>query len=178
VNQATIRIKKYANRRMYDTSASRYVNLDELAAMVRNGKDVQIVDAKTGEDLTRVTLTQIIVENAKDQPTGLPLELLRQLVVASDQAGQEFLMWYLKSAFENYQTLKNTVRGGLSNIQSAALSPVQMVKSFIQGAAPGAAAIEGPAEESELEQLRRRVAEMEARARKPARKKPKRKPKA
>lgn len=178
MNQATIRIKKYANRRMYDTSASRYVNLEELAAMVRNGKDVQIVDAKTGEDLTRVTLTQIIVENAKDQPTGLPLELLRQLVVASDQAGQEFLMWYLKSAFENYQTLKSTVRGGLSNIQSAALSPVQMMKSFIQGAAPDAAA-EKPAEESELEQLRRRVAEMEARAKKPARKKPKpRKPKA
>ena len=55
-----------------------------------------MVDASTGEDLTRVILTQIIVEDAKDQPSGLPLELLRQLIVASDRAGQEFIMWYLE----------------------------------------------------------------------------------
>ena len=66
-------IKKYANRRLYDTSGSRYINLEDIAALVRNGKDLQVVDAKTGEDLTRVTLTQIIVEDAKEQPTGLPL---------------------------------------------------------------------------------------------------------
>ena len=56
-----------------------------------------MLDAASGEDLTRVVLTQIIVEDAKGQSTGLPLELLRQLIVASDRAGQEFIMWYLKS---------------------------------------------------------------------------------
>lgn len=147
---------------MYDTSRSRYVNLEEIAAMVRNGVDVEVVDAKTGEDLTRVTMTQIIMENAKDQPTGLPLELLRQLIVASDHVGQEFIMWYLKSAFENYQKVQNTLRGGLSEMQSAALSPVQMVKDFIQGAVPR----KQNDQESELEELRRRVAEMEARSKK------------
>jgi len=81
-------IKKYANRRLYDTSGSRYINLVDIAALVRNGTDVQVVDAKTGEDITRVTLTQIIVEDAKEQPTGLPLELLRQLIVASDRVAR------------------------------------------------------------------------------------------
>jgi polyhydroxyalkanoate synthesis repressor PhaR len=82
---ATVVIKKYGNRRLYDSSNSRYVNLDDIAEFIRAGKDVQVVDAKTGQDLTRVTLTQIITEDAKDKPTGLPLELLRQLIVASDE---------------------------------------------------------------------------------------------
>ena len=100
-------IKKYGNRRLYDTAASRYVNLDEIAGFIREGKDVRVVDAKTGKDLTRVTLTQIITEDAKDKPTGLPLELLRQLIVASDEVRQEFVMWYLKSAFEAYQKVQD-----------------------------------------------------------------------
>src|SRR5579864_3054232 len=91
-------IKKYGNRRLYDTAASRYVNLDEVAGFIRQGKDVQVLDAKTGKDLTRVVLTQIITDDARDKPTGLPLELLRQLVVASDEVRREFVMWYLKSA--------------------------------------------------------------------------------
>ena len=117
-------IKKYGNRRMYDTAASRYVNLDDLAAAIREGGEVQVVDAKTGQDLTRVTLTQIITEDAKDRPTGLPLELLRQLILASDQVRQEFLSWYLKSAFDTYQKVQDAVQNRLSEVQSAILSPV------------------------------------------------------
>ena len=56
--------------------------------LIRQGEEVRILDARTGKDLTRVTLTQIITEDAKDKPTGLPLELLRQLVVASDESGR------------------------------------------------------------------------------------------
>ncbi len=124
-------IKKYGNRRLYDTAGSRYVNLDDLAAQVRAGKEVRVVDAKTGQDLTRVTLTQIITEDAKDKPTGLPLELLRQLIMASDEVRQEFLMWYLKSAFDTYQKLQDTVQNRLSEVQSAILSPVDMMKRFL-----------------------------------------------
>jgi polyhydroxyalkanoate synthesis repressor PhaR len=157
VKPAKVIIKKYGNRRLYDTSASRYVNLDEIAVMVRNGTEVQVVDVKTGEDLTRVTLTQIIVENAKDQPAGLPLELLRQLVMASDHVGQEFIMWYLKSAFDTYQKLQTAIQGKLSEVQSAALSPLSMMKKFVQGASGPE-----PADDGELEQLRKRLAELEA----------------
>lgn len=154
-------IKKYANRRLYDTSNSRYINLEDIAALVRNGKEVQVVDANSGEDITRVTLTQIIVEDAKDQPTGLPLELLRQLIVASDRVGQEFIMWYLKSAFDTYQKVQSSLQTRLTEMHSAALSPLQMMKSFIQTSAP-----EKGESNQELEQLRQRLSELEARQKK------------
>jgi len=161
-------IKKYGNRRLYDTAGSRYVNLDDLAALVRAGKEVRVVDAKTGRDLTRVTLTQIITEDAKDKPTGLPLELLRQLIMASDEVRQEFLMWYLKSAFDTYEKLQDAVKNRLSEVQSAILSPVDIMKRFL-----GATASSPPAdEESEVQTLRKRVAELEARLGKPVRKPP------
>jgi polyhydroxyalkanoate synthesis repressor PhaR len=166
-------IKKYANRRLYDTSGSRYINLVDIAALVRNGTDVQVVDAKTGEDITRVTLTQIIVEDAKEQPTGLPLELLRQLIVASDRVGQEFIMWYLKSAFDAYQKVQNTLESRLTEVQSVALSPLQMMKKFIPGSATETASEPGT-ELQELQKLRKRISEMEARQEKPKRPKKRR----
>jgi len=163
---SVIVIKKYGNRRLYDTSGSRYVNLDDLAAHVRAGREVRVIDAKTGQDLTRVTLTQIITEDAKDKPTGLPLELLRQLIIASDEVRQEFLMWYLKSAFDTYQKLQDTVQNRLSEVQSAVLSPVDLMKRFLGSAAPS-----NPlnAEQDEVQSLRKQVAELEARLGKPAR---------
>ena len=155
-------IKKYENRRLYDTSASRYVNLEEVAGQIRKGVDVQVVDAKTGEDLTRVVLTQVIVEDAKGQPIGLPLELLRQLIVASDQRSQEFLMWYLKSAFDAYGKVQESVASRLDDVRTAALNPLSLVKNFLAPSPPSPS----PAD-SEVEQLRRRVAELEARLKKP-----------
>lgn len=159
-------IKKYGNRRLYDSATSRYVNLDDIAGLIREGKDVQIVDAKTGRDLTRVTLTQIITEDAKEKPTGLPLELLRQLIVASDEVRQEFVMWYLKSAFDTYQKVQDAVQSRLGEVQSAILSPVDMMKQLIGAQASSQSRAEA---EPELEALRKRVAELEARLEKPVR---------
>jgi polyhydroxyalkanoate synthesis repressor PhaR len=157
-------IKKYGNRRLYDTAGSRYVNLDDIAGLVREGKDVQVVDAATGKDLTRLTLTQIITEDAKDKPTGLPLELLRQLVVASDEVRREFVMWYLTSAFEAYQKVQDAVQSRIGDVQSAIFSPLEMMKKFI---APPTA-LQSNSEQSELQALRARVAELEARAKESA----------
>jgi len=163
-------IKKYGNRRLYDTAAKQYVNLDDIAALIRQGTDVKVVDATSGEDITRVTLTQIITEDAKERPTGLPLELLRQLIVASDHARQEFIMWYLKSAFDAYQTVKDAVEHRLSNMQSALLSPAEAMKRFMSAtAAPPAGSA------TELEVLRQQVANLEARLKKPRAKKPRQK---
>jgi len=163
---STVVIKKYGNRRLYDTAGSRYVNLDDIARFIREGKDVQIVDAKTGRDLTRVTLTQIITEDAKDKPTGLPLELLRQLIIASDEVRQEFVMWYLKSAFDTYEKVQDAVQSRLTDVQSAILSPVDTMKRFLGAAAPSRPKFEA---EPELDTLRKRVAELEARLEKSAR---------
>jgi polyhydroxyalkanoate synthesis repressor PhaR len=146
-------IKKYGNRRLYDTSSSRYINLDQVAELVRQGAEVQVVDAKTGEDLTRVTLTQIIVEDTKDQPTGLPLELLRQLIVASDQARQDFMMWYLKTAFDSYQKVQDVVQNQLSSVRSAATAPLEAMRQFFSGTQPP---------NPQIDELQKRIAELEA----------------
>ncbi len=166
---SVILIKKYGNRRLYDTTSSRYVNLDDLAAHIRAGREVRVVDAKSGQDLTRVLLTQIITEDAKDKPTGLPLELLRQLIIASDEVRQEFLMWYLKSAFDTYEKVQDAVQNRLSEVQSAILSPVDIMKRFL-GTTPSPK----PQSEAEpeVEALRKRVAELEARLGKSAARKP------
>ena len=161
----TVIIKKYGNRRLYDTAGSRYVNLDDLAALVRSGKEVRVVDAKSGRDLTRVVLTQIITEDAKDKPTGLPLELLRQLIMASDEVRQEFLMWYLKSAFDTFEKLQGAVQNRLSEVQSAILSPVDMMKRFLGGATLSEHRTEP---DSEVAALRQRVTELEQRLKKSA----------
>lgn len=161
---SSVIIKKYGNRRLYDTAGSCYVNLDDIAAFIREGRDVQVLDAKTGKDLTRVTLTQIITEDAKDKPTGLPLELLRQLIVASDEVRQEFVMWYLKSAFDAYQKVQDAVQTRLGDVQSAILSPMDMMKKFLVPSASQART-----ESKEVEGLRKRVSELEARLERPAR---------
>lgn len=159
-NPEPLLIKRYPNRRLYDTSAGKYVNLGDIAAGVRRGADVKVVDARTGEDLTRIVLTQIIVEDAKEQQVGLPLELLRQLIVASDQAGRDFLMWYLGAAFDAYKKVQSTVESRLSEVRSAALSPLNVMKNLL-GTTP-------PVSSNELDQLRERVAELEERLKQPA----------
>ncbi|ABF39356.1 PHA accumulation regulator DNA-binding-like protein [Candidatus Koribacter versatilis Ellin345] len=170
MNPARVVVKKYPNRRLYDTSASAYVNLDDIARMVRNGKDVQVVDALTSEDLTRVVLTQIIVEDTKGQPTGLPLELLRQLIVASDHAGKEFIMWYLRSAFDAYQKMQGTLQSGIAGIKDVATSPVDTLRNFLRGP-------DRPtAPPDETEELRHRIADLESRLAKPKKRTAKKKP--
>jgi len=162
-NPKTILIKKYGNRRLYDTVGSSYVNLDDIARFIREGSDVRVVDAESGRDLTRVVLTRIITEDAKDKPTGLPLELLRQLIVASDEVRQEFVMWYLKSAFDSYQTVQTALQNRLTDVQSAILSPMDMVKRFLS---PSETSVPGDKPQPEIEVLRKRVAELEERLQK------------
>jgi polyhydroxyalkanoate synthesis repressor PhaR len=158
VESDTVVIKKYGNRRLYDTRTSRYVNLDDIARMIRKGEQVQVLDAKTREDLTRVILTQVITEDVREKPTGLPLELLRQLIVATDQTRQEFIMWYLKSAFDTYQTVQDAVQNRLGEMQSAILSPVQSVRRLLGGVSREQRPRE---DEAELLTLRKRLAELE-----------------
>ena len=105
----TIVIKKYENRRLYDSTHSRYVNLDEVAQMVRDGRDVQVLDAVTGEDRTRAVLTQIVVEHAKDDHSTFPLDVLRQMVVASGRVTNEAALTYMRGVFDMYQNAYRAV---------------------------------------------------------------------
>jgi polyhydroxyalkanoate synthesis repressor PhaR len=100
----TVVIKKYENRRLYDTTNSRYVNLEEVAQLLQQGNDVQVIDVATGDDITRLILTQIVVEDAKTKDSNFPLDLLREMVIASGRISQESTLKYMKAMLDLYQS--------------------------------------------------------------------------
>lgn len=154
----TIVIKKYENRRLYDTANSRYINLDEIAGLIREGRELQVVDAATGEDLTRPVLTQIIMEQAKEPDSAFPLDVLRQMVVASGRATQESALKYMRAVFDLYQ---NAYR-----VMSPPISPFD----FIQGRGMPRPTPEEPTGSQpprgdhprEVDELKRRIEELES----------------
>jgi polyhydroxyalkanoate synthesis repressor PhaR len=103
-NMAVVVIKKYSNRRLYDTDSSRYITQEELTEKIRSGVDVRVVDAKSGEDLTQAMLTQIILETPAARL--LPVPLLVQLVRMQDDALGEFFGQYVSAALELYLSAK------------------------------------------------------------------------
>jgi polyhydroxyalkanoate synthesis repressor PhaR len=96
-----ITIKKYGNRRLYDSDASRYVTLEEIAATIRAGRDVRVLDAKTSQDLTQATLAQIILES-RGAASLLPVPVLVRLIRLGDDALAEFFGSYVSWALETY----------------------------------------------------------------------------
>lgn len=95
-------IKKYANRRLYDTSTSSYVTLDHLSDLVREGQNFEVRDAKSGEDLTRQVLTQIIFERETKGEGALPLNFLRQLIGFYGGGAQTFLPPFLEMSMNSF----------------------------------------------------------------------------
>ena len=102
----TIVIKKYGNRRLYDTGLSRYVTLEELEGRIKKGDDVRVLDAKTNDDLTQEALAQIILES-RGAARLLPVPLLTQLIRMKDEHLAEFFGRYVSSALELYQTARS-----------------------------------------------------------------------
>ena len=97
-------IKKYANRRLYDTSASAYVTLEHLSELVRNGKEFTVQDAKTGEDLTRAVLAQIIFDQENRKEGVLPVSFLRQLIQFYGDNFQSMLPAYLELSMKTFNS--------------------------------------------------------------------------
>jgi polyhydroxyalkanoate synthesis repressor PhaR len=106
-----VTIKKYANRRLYDTESSSYITLDRLAAMIREGRDFQVVDAKTGEDITHQVLTQIIVDEESRGSTMLPVNFLRQLIGLYGGQMQGAVPPYLDAAMDAFQKNQKAMAG-------------------------------------------------------------------
>ncbi len=134
-------IKKYENRRLYDVTHSRYVNLDEIARAVQDEYDIQVLDASTGEDITRFVMTQIITEHAKAPDSVFPLDILRQMVVASGKASQESAFNYMRAVADMY---KHALRG-----LSKSMSPFEVMQTLMNSA-PGAPGV--PVEQISAEQ--------------------------
>jgi polyhydroxyalkanoate synthesis repressor PhaR len=116
----TVVIKKYANRRLYNTASSSYVTLDHLSEMVREGIDFVVQDAKTGEDITRSVLTQIIVEQESRGQNLLPVQFLRRLIRFYGDQMQGFLPPYLEMSMESFAKAQEQMRENMSRAFGAA----------------------------------------------------------
>jgi len=171
-------IKKYENRRLYNTLTSQYINQEQVAQLVRDGYDVRVVDAATGEDLTRLILAQIVLEDAKTPDSVFPLDVLRQMILASGRATQESALRYMKTMMDAYQ---NAYRALPSPLNPFELLPGRWGQP---GATPGTAAGPPPVQEpapvaparaSEVGELKRRIEELESKL---TRRVPKRNPRA
>jgi polyhydroxyalkanoate synthesis repressor PhaR len=110
-----ITIKKYANRRLYNTATSSYVTLDDLAKMVKAGSEFVVHDAKTGEDLTRAVLTQIIVEEEGKGQNLLPIGFLRQLISLYGDSMQFMVPRYLEQAMSSFSGNQEQMRKNLQD---------------------------------------------------------------
>ena len=109
-SEEPVTIKKYANRRLYNTGTSTYVTLEDLASMVKSGEDFVVYDAKTGEDITRSVLTQIIVEEEGKGQNLLPINFLRQLISFYGDNLQFLLPRYLEQSMDSFALNQEQMR--------------------------------------------------------------------
>jgi polyhydroxyalkanoate synthesis regulator protein len=137
--------------------------------MLREGQDVEVVDGRTGKDVTRTVLTQIIVEDSRSDEAGPPLPLLKQLVLASDRATHEFIAEHLGSTLELYQKAQQAVQTRISDARAAVAGPLEAVRALLAGLQSLPAS-----HDRELEELRSRVKELEARVAELTKTKPRR----
>lgn len=102
-------LKKYANRRLYDTEKRAFVSLGQIAELVKQGREIEINDDKTGEDVTAFILTQIVLEEAKKKTMLLPVSLLYLLIRYGDSVLSEFFDNYLEQTLKNYLAYKSSM---------------------------------------------------------------------
>jgi polyhydroxyalkanoate synthesis repressor PhaR len=126
----TVIIKKYANRRLYNTETSSYITLEHLAAMTREGRDFKVVDAKTDADITHSVLTQIIMEEEARGASMLPVNFLRQLIAMYGDSMQAMVPGYLDASMEsfrrNQEQFKSAVEGAFANSPFAEIAKRNM----------------------------------------------------
>ena len=171
-------IKKYANRRLYNTRSSSYITLEDLARMTREGVDFQVLDAKTGADITHSILTQIIMEEESSGEQMLPVSFLRQLIAMYGNSMQAMMPSYLEATMENFRTnqarLQDAFKSSMSGDAFSKLAETNMAvfqaaasafmpKGTDTGATPPPAAPPPGAkdEASELAQLRAQMKAMQ-----------------
>jgi len=103
-----ILLKKYANRRLYDTEQSKYVTLTEVAQQIRNDRQIEVIDAKTKEDVTAFILTQILLEQAKNKNALLPVSLLHLIIQFGDNVLMDFFQKHLQQTINSYLSHKSS----------------------------------------------------------------------
>ncbi len=129
-------IKKYANRRLYDTEKSKYVTLTQVAHVIREGRQVEVVDAKTKEDVTAFILTQIILEEAKNKNILLPAPLLHLIIQHGGNVLQEFFDNHLQQTIKNYLIYKKTADDQFSKWLDMGMDFSAMAQKTMSGLSP------------------------------------------
>ncbi len=119
-----ITIKKYANRRLYNTSTSKYVTLDDLAQMVKSGDEFVVVDAKSGDDITRPVLTQIIFEEEAKGENLLPVSFLRQLIQFYGDSLQSMVPNYLEASMDAFSSNQDRMRDYVESAVGRSMYPL------------------------------------------------------
>jgi polyhydroxyalkanoate synthesis repressor PhaR len=159
-----VTIKKYANRRLYDTESSTYITLDRLAQMVREGREFEVVDAKTGEDITRQVLTQIIVEEEARGATMLPLNFLKQLIGLYGNSMQNFVPQYLEAAMDAFQRNQSAVRDAFGGnvLADIAKRNIAMFEDASRAFTGGKGKQEPKPSSSEVDELKAELAALKA----------------
>ncbi|WP_301749464.1 polyhydroxyalkanoate synthesis repressor PhaR [uncultured Erythrobacter sp.] len=163
-------IKKYANRRLYNTASSSYITLEDLARMVRENVDFQVLDAKSGDDITHAILTQIIMDEEANGEQMLPVSFLRQLIGMYGNSMQAMMPSYLEASMANFRDNQSKIREafekGLSATPFAAIHETNM--AMMRAAAdvflPGMGKTKDkpkPAATDELAVLREQMAAMQ-----------------
>jgi len=159
-------IKKYANRRLYDTESSSYITLERLAEMVRQKRQFKVVDAKTGEDLTRGVLAQIIMDEEAHGATMLPVNFLRQLISMYGGQMQSVVPQYLEASLEALQRNQSQMRDAMAGAFAAnpfAEMARRNMEMFTAAATGGKAKAEpeGGSNKAELAELKAQLAALQ-----------------
>jgi len=122
---APITIKKYANRRLYDTESSSYITLEHLSQMTRAGREFKVIDARSGDDITHSVLTQIIVEEENRGATLLPVSFLRQLISMYGDQMQAMVPHYLEASMEAFRRNQEQVRSTMMGVMGGGANPFE-----------------------------------------------------
>ena len=134
--QNKVKLKKYANRRLYDTEKSTYVTLNQVADLIRKGRQVEVIDAKTKEDVTAFILTQIILEEAKNKNFLLPISVLHLIIRYGDNILGDFFEKYLQQMITTYIAHKNAVDDQFKNWLELGLNYSTMAQKTVTGFTP------------------------------------------
>ncbi len=127
-------IKRYTNRRLYNSAQKEYVSYQELAKIIRDGTDVKVIDSKTKEDVTKAVLIQVILEEEKNDRTVLPTDFLFQVLRSRDDSLQEFFKNHLSASFAAYLKTKEEFDNRFRSVLEMAFSAPQAVEKLIPGA--------------------------------------------
>lgn len=173
---APVIIKKYANRRLYNTETSSYITLEHLAEMTREGRDFQVFDARTGEDITRAVLTQIVMDGEAGGQTMLPVSFLRQIIAMYGDSMQAMVPHYLEASMaafaENHAKFRDAALKPFEQLAKQNLAMFQAATEMMTGhrfnpkpperppEQPATTAAETP---EELAQIKAQMAALQAR---------------